>query len=214
MGGTVEPSGWGFHGQIDLGTIRSDLTKWRHIQPVFPSTYAQFKDIYDTVKCAVGHCCYYRPFNIPKCPCTLGSHVGRPPTPRNLESNSQVCRLRIAFLDMKIILLMCNVVVYVCHVGLQLATRRLVTRAPRRVVKVEANLFERVVRVAKSYANALVSSVEDPEKVLDQAVEDMQNDLIRLRQGAAEVTASEKRMQAKYEQAKKTAVRGYHICLY
>jgi hypothetical protein len=42
---------------------------------------------------------------------------------------------------------------------------------------------------------------------LDQAVEDMQNDLIRLRQGAAEVTASEKRMQAKYEQAKKTAVR-------
>lgn len=73
----------------------------------------------------------------------------------------------------------------------------------------EANLFERVVRVAKSYANALVSSVEDPEKVLDQAVEDMQNDLIRLRQGAAEVTASEKRMQAKYEQAQKTADEWY-----
>ena len=52
--------------------------------------------------------------------------------------------------------------------------RRSGTQAPRRVVKVEANLFERVVRVAKSYANALVSSVEDPEKVLDQAVEDMQ----------------------------------------
>lgn len=80
-------------------------------------------------------------------------------------------------------------------------------RVTRRCVRVQANLFERVVRVAKSYANALVSSVEDPEKVLDQAVEDMQNDLIRLRQGAAEVTASEKRMQAKYEQAKKTAVR-------
>lgn len=32
-----------------------------------------------------------------------------------------------------------------------------------------------------------VSSVEDPEKVLDQAVEDMQNDLIKLRQAAAEV---------------------------
>lgn len=33
----------------------------------------------------------------------------------------------------------------------------------------------------------VVSSVEDPEKVLDQAVEDMQNDLIKLRQAAAEV---------------------------
>jgi phage shock protein A len=32
-----------------------------------------------------------------------------------------------------------------------------------------------------------VSSAEDPEKILDQAVEDMQNDLIRLRQAAAEV---------------------------
>lgn len=52
-----------------------------------------------------------------------------------------------------------------------------------------------------------VSSVEDPEKVLDQAVEDMQNDLIRLRQAAAEVTASEKRMQAKRDQAQSTAVR-------
>ena len=73
----------------------------------------------------------------------------------------------------------------------------------------QANLFERVVRVAKSYANALVSSVEDPEKVLDQAVEDMQNDLIRLRQGAAEVTASEKRMKAKSEQAQKNADEWY-----
>jgi phage shock protein A len=70
-------------------------------------------------------------------------------------------------------------------------------------------LFERIVRVAKSYANALVSSVEDPEKVLDQAVEDMQNDLIKLRQAAAEVTASEKRMQAKYDQAQKTADEWY-----
>ena len=76
-------------------------------------------------------------------------------------------------------------------------------------MRVQANLFDRVVRVAKSYANALVSSVEDPEKVLDQAVEDMQNDLIRLRQGAAEVTASEKRMKAKFEQAQKNADEWY-----
>ncbi len=72
-----------------------------------------------------------------------------------------------------------------------------------------ANLFERVVRVVKSYANALVTSAEDPEKILDQAVEDMQGDLIRLRQAAAEVTASEKRMQAKCAQAQTTADEWY-----
>lgn len=32
-----------------------------------------------------------------------------------------------------------------------------------------------------------MSAAEDPEKILDQAVSDMQNDLIRLRQAAAEV---------------------------
>lgn len=54
-----------------------------------------------------------------------------------------------------------------------------------------------------------VSAAEDPEKILDQAVEDMQGDLIKLRQAAAEVTASEKRMEAKYEQAQKTADEWY-----
>lgn len=32
-----------------------------------------------------------------------------------------------------------------------------------------------------------MSAAEDPEKILDQAVTDMQQDLIRLRQAAAEV---------------------------
>lgn len=50
-----------------------------------------------------------------------------------------------------------------------------------------------------------MSAAEDPEKILEQAVEDMQNDLIRLRQAAAEVTASQKRLQNKYELAQKTA---------
>ena len=51
-----------------------------------------------------------------------------------------------------------------------------------------------------------MSAAEDPEKILDQAVEDMQRDLIRLRQGAAEVTASQKRMQNKASLAQTTAV--------
>ncbi|GAB4816551.1 hypothetical protein N2152v2_003597, partial [Parachlorella kessleri] len=86
------------------------------------------------------------------------------------------------------------------------ATFRTSLRAPRcRAVSVEANLFSRVVRIFKSYANSLVSGAEDPEKILDQAVEDMQGDLIKLRQAAAEVTASQKRLQNKYELAQKTA---------
>lgn len=50
-----------------------------------------------------------------------------------------------------------------------------------------------------------MSAVEDPEKILDQAVEDMQSDLIRLRQGSAEVMASQKRLQAKYADAQRLA---------
>lgn len=36
-------------------------------------------------------------------------------------------------------------------------------------------------------SSVVVSAAEDPEKILDQAVADMQQDLIRLRQAAAEV---------------------------
>lgn len=94
--------------------------------------------------------------------------------------------------------------------NISLSNRVVLGRPDRHsTVRVQANIFERVVRIVKSYANALVSSAEDPEKILDQAVEDMQNDLIRLRQGAAEVTASEKRMQAKFDQAQKTANEWY-----
>jgi phage shock protein A len=72
-------------------------------------------------------------------------------------------------------------------------------------VKAEANLFSRVARIFKSYANSVVSAAEDPEKILDQAVTDMQSDLIRLRQAAAEVKASQTRLQNKYQLAQSTA---------
>ena len=39
----------------------------------------------------------------------------------------------------------------------------------------------------QSYADAIVSSFEDPEKILEQAVVDMNNDLIRIRQATAQV---------------------------
>jgi hypothetical protein len=87
----------------------------------------------------------------------------------------------------------------------------------RASVVVEANLFSRAVRVIQSYANQIgectcaeaaqlhccavvdtqpqlctvfapaVSSAEDPEKLLDQVVNEMQEDLIKMRQASAQV---------------------------
>ena len=96
------------------------------------------------------------------------------------------------------------------------------------------NLFERAVRVIKSYANAIVTSAEvrvsptqptpppirppplgaeararralqDPEKMLEQTVNEMQEDLIKMRQASAQVMASQKQLENKYKQAQATA---------
>lgn len=73
----------------------------------------------------------------------------------------------------------------------------------------QMNLFSRMGRVVKSYANQLVSSAEDPEKILDQAVRDMQEDLIKMRQAAAQVIASQKQLEMKQKQAATAADEWY-----
>ncbi|GMH36128.1 hypothetical protein BSKO_03996 [Bryopsis sp. KO-2023] len=70
---------------------------------------------------------------------------------------------------------------------------------------VEANLFSRVTRIVKSYADAIVTAAEDPEKILEQSVQDMQEDLIKMKQTSATVIASRKQLEKKYEQAQATA---------
>merc|ERR1719478_391665 len=60
---------------------------------------------------------------------------------------------------------------------------------------VTMNMGERFVRLVKSNVNQALNSMEDPEKVLTQAVDDMQKDLIKVRQAYAEVSASTKRME-------------------
>ncbi|MEL6385274.1 MAG: PspA/IM30 family protein, partial [Cyanobacteria bacterium J06626_18] len=62
-------------------------------------------------------------------------------------------------------------------------------------------LFDRVSRVVRSNLNAAVSSAEDPEKILDQAIIDMQEDLVQMRQAVAKAIASQKRVQQQYERA-------------
>ena len=50
-----------------------------------------------------------------------------------------------------------------------------------------------------------MTTAEDPEKLLDTVVTEMQEDLIKMRQAAAQVMASQKQMEAKYKQAQATA---------
>ncbi|KAK3034133.1 hypothetical protein RJ639_033476 [Escallonia herrerae] len=67
------------------------------------------------------------------------------------------------------------------------------------------NLFDRFARVIKSYANAIISSFEDPEKILEQSVLEMNDDLVKMRQATAQVLASQKQMQNKYKTAEKAS---------
>ncbi|KAL3838537.1 hypothetical protein ACJIZ3_023128 [Penstemon smallii] len=69
----------------------------------------------------------------------------------------------------------------------------------------QMNLFDRFARVIKSYANALISSFEDPEKILDQAVIEMNDDLIKMRQATAQVLASQKQLENKYKAAQQAS---------
>ncbi|MFQ6537566.1 MULTISPECIES: PspA/IM30 family protein [Aphanothece] len=61
--------------------------------------------------------------------------------------------------------------------------------------------FDRLSRLFRANANAVIGSMEDPSKILDQSVADMQSDLVKLRQAVATAIASQKRIQNQAEQA-------------
>ncbi|WP_421655429.1 PspA/IM30 family protein [Leptothermofonsia sp. ETS-13] len=66
-------------------------------------------------------------------------------------------------------------------------------------------LFDRVSRVVRANLNDLVSKAEDPEKILDQTLIDMQEDLVQMRQAVASAIASQKRTQQQLNQAQTEA---------
>ena len=66
-------------------------------------------------------------------------------------------------------------------------------------------LFDRLSRIVKANVNDLVSKAEDPEKVLEQAVIDMQEDLVQLRQAVARAIASQKRTEQQYNKNQQEA---------
>lgn len=62
-------------------------------------------------------------------------------------------------------------------------------------------LFDRIKRVVGANLNDLVSKAEDPEKMLEQAILEMQEDLVQLRQGVAQAIAAQKRTEKQYNDA-------------
>ena len=62
-------------------------------------------------------------------------------------------------------------------------------------------LFDRVSRVVRANLNDVVSKAEDPEKILEQSIIDMQEDLVNLRQAVAQAIATQKRTEQQYTKA-------------
>jgi phage shock protein A len=90
------------------------------------------------------------------------------------------------------------------------STQHLTT--PRRVRSTALNmgLLTRFTRVVKANLNFLLHKFEDPEKIMNQAVSDMQSDLSKVRQSFAEVTASSRRMSKEMESCSAMAVEWYN----
>ncbi|HLO50862.1 MAG TPA: PspA/IM30 family protein [Kamptonema sp.] len=66
-------------------------------------------------------------------------------------------------------------------------------------------LFDRISRVVRANLNEIVNKAEDPEKILEQSIMDMQEDLVQLRQAVAGAIATQKRSQTQFAQAESQA---------
>jgi phage shock protein A len=62
-------------------------------------------------------------------------------------------------------------------------------------------LFDRVGRLVRANLNDIVSKAEDPEKILEQTLIEMQEDQVQLRQAVASAIASQKRTEQQYNAA-------------
>jgi phage shock protein A len=67
-------------------------------------------------------------------------------------------------------------------------------------------IFDRIATLFKSNINDLISKAEDPEKMLDQILADMRNQLAKAKQQVAAAIADEKRLKDQAEAEFKAAV--------
>ncbi len=70
-------------------------------------------------------------------------------------------------------------------------------------------LLDRLGRLIRANLNSLISRAEDPEKILEQTVIEMQDNLIRLRQAVAQAIATQKRTERQASQAELNAEEWY-----
>ncbi|MDE5094202.1 MAG: PspA/IM30 family protein, partial [Trichodesmium sp. St11_bin5] len=70
-------------------------------------------------------------------------------------------------------------------------------------------LFDRISRIFRANVNEMVNNAEDPQKILEQSILDMQEDLVQLRQAVASGIATQKRTQQQYNQAESQAKQWY-----
>jgi len=71
-------------------------------------------------------------------------------------------------------------------------------------------LLDRVLRVARASLTSMVNGAEDPERILEQTVAEMQSDLIQIRQSVAQAIATQKRTERQQTQAVATAQEWYN----
>jgi len=72
-------------------------------------------------------------------------------------------------------------------------------------VNTQANLFARISRVVRAYIEGIMNTFEDPERLLDRVVEEMQGDVIRLRQASAQAVAAHRQAQNRHTQLQDAA---------
>jgi len=66
-------------------------------------------------------------------------------------------------------------------------------------------LLDRVSTLVRANLNDLLDRAEDPEKVIKQLLIDMNNQMIQVKTQVAAAIADEKRLQARYQEAQRTA---------
>jgi len=72
------------------------------------------------------------------------------------------------------------------------------------------NLGDRASRIIKSNINEAVNSLENPEKIVEQAVEDMSNDLAKVRASYADITAAQRKLMKQRENMEAEAVKWFN----
>lgn len=66
-------------------------------------------------------------------------------------------------------------------------------------------MFDRLIQVIKAAVNALLGKVEDPQMMLEQTYQDLQNNVIQVRQAVAQAIATEKQLEQTLQKNKDQA---------